>query len=193
MRPLEFVIHLLLTIYLLVPPPRPLIIRILPAGTLLISLIHFGIEGYRWQMLPIYALTLILTATAFFSVDVRPLASYLTLILLAISTAIPILLPVPTILTPSGPYQVGTRIYELTDPARKEIYSGKDESRRFMIQIWYPSEIEAGDQRAPWMSKAEIFAPAIAGQIGMPSFFLNHLALVKIPAYKESNVAPSDQ
>ena len=193
MRPIEFVIPLLVAVYLLVPGPCSFIIRILPTSALLLILIHFFVEGYRWQMLPIYALTLILTATTFFSLDVKPPASYMTLILLAISTAIPILLPVPSIPTPSGPYQVGTRIYELTDPARKEIYSGKDESRRFMIQIWYPSEIEAGDQRAPWMSQAEIFAPAIAGQIGMPSFFLNHLALVKIPAYIESKVARSDQ
>ena len=193
MRPLEFVIPLLLAIYLLVPPPRPFIIRIFPAGALFLTLIHFVIEGYRWQMVPIYALALILTATTFFSVDVKPLASYLTLILLAISTAIPILLPVPAIPTPSGPYPVGTRIYELTDPARKELYSGKDEPRRFMIQIWYPAEIDPADQRASWMSNAETFAPAIAGQIGMPSFFLDHLALVKIPAYKESKVALSDQ
>jgi len=191
MRPLEFVIPLILAIYLLVPPPRPFIIRILPTGALLLTLIHFVIEGYRWQMLPIYALTLILTATTFFSVDGKPLASYLTFILLAISTAIPILLPVPSIPTPSGPYQVGTRIYELTDSARKEIYSGKDEARRFMIQIWYPSEIDPGDERAPWMANAKIFAPAIATQIDMPSFFLDHLALVRIPAYKESIVEPS--
>jgi len=100
MRPLEFVIPLLLAIYLLMPPPRPFIIRILPTGALLLTLIHFVIEGYRWQMLPTYALTLILTATTFFSVDGKPLASYLTVILLAISTAIPILLPVPSIPTP---------------------------------------------------------------------------------------------
>jgi hypothetical protein len=43
------------------------------------------------------------------------------------------------------------------------------------------------------MAKAKIFAPAIATQIGMPSFFLDHLALVKIPAYRESTVASSDQ
>ncbi|MDQ3005338.1 MAG: hypothetical protein M3R47_08140 [Chloroflexota bacterium] len=193
MRPLELVISLLLAVYLLVPSPRPFLIRILPVGALLLTLIHLGIEGYRWQMIPIYALTLILTAITFFSLDVKPLASYLTLVLLALSTAIPILLPVPLIPAPSGPYQVGTRIYELTDPARREIYSGKDEARRFMIQVWYPSEIDPGDQRAPWMSQAEIFAPAIATQIHMPSFFLDHLALVKIPAYKESKVALSDQ
>ena len=193
MRPLELVIPLLLAIYLLRPAPRPLIIRMLPIGALVLTLIHFFIEGYRWQMIPIYALALLLTAITLFSLDAKPLASYLTLILLAISTALPILLPVPSIPTPSGPYDVGTRIYELTDLARKEIYSGKDEPRRFLIQIWYPSEISSSDQRAPWMAKAKIFTPAIAGQIGMPSFFLDHLALARIPAYKESKVAISDQ
>lgn len=149
MRPLEFVIPLLLAIYLLVTPPRPFIIRILPTGALFLTIIHFVTEGYRWQMIPIYALTLILTATTFFSLDVKPPASYLTLILLAILTVIPILLPVPSIPAPSGPHQVGTRIYELTDPARKEIYSGEDESRRFMIQVWYPSEVNPSGERAP--------------------------------------------
>ncbi len=193
MRALEFVIPLLLAIYLLLPPPRLFIIRILPAGALLLTLIHFVIEGYRWQMLPVYALTLILTATTFFSADIKPIASYLTFILLAISTAIPILLPVPTIPTPGGPHQVGTRLYELTDSTRNEIYSGKAEARRFMIQVWYPSEVSPSDERAPWMANAKIFAPAIATQIDMPSFFLDHLALVQIPAYRESKVERSAQ
>ena len=84
MRPLEFVIPLLLAIYLLLPPPRPFIIRTLPTGALLLTLIHFVIEGFRWQMLPIYALSLIMTATTFFSADIKPIASYLTFFLLAI-------------------------------------------------------------------------------------------------------------
>ena len=193
MRPLEFGIPILLTIYLLFPHPRPLIVRILPAGALLLTLIHFSIEGYRWQMIPVYLLTLVLVLLSLnTSRDIKPIASYLTCILVAVSIALPILLPVPSIPAPSGPYQVGTRIYELTDPARKEIYSGKDEPRRFMIQVWYPSEVNSSDQRATWMANAEIFAPAIATYIDMPSFFLDHLALVKMPAYKESKVAPSN-
>ena len=73
MRPLELVIPLLLAIYLIVPTPRPLIIRMLPISALVLTLIHFFIEGYRWQMIPIYALALILTAITFFSLDVKPL------------------------------------------------------------------------------------------------------------------------
>jgi dienelactone hydrolase len=43
------------------------------------------------------------------------------------------------------------------------------------------------------MSDAEIFAPAIASYIRMPPFFLDHLALVKMPAYREPAVAPTDE
>jgi pimeloyl-ACP methyl ester carboxylesterase len=40
------------------------------------------------------------------------------------------------------------------------------------------------------MANAAIFAPAIATSIDMPPFFLDHLKLVKMPAYKESKIAP---
>jgi hypothetical protein len=200
MRPFETGIPLLLACNLLFPHPRPTIIRLIPALAVLVILLHFSIEGYRWQMIPLYGMTLFLALINMHGAwDIKPLASYLTLrlaqggalIVLTVSTALPILLPVPSIPTPSGPYQVGTRIYELNDASRKEIYSGRDEVRRFMIQIWYPAEVNPSNQRAPWMANAQIFAPTIASYIQMPSFFLDHLALVKMPAYKESKVAPS--
>ena len=201
MRPLEFGIPLLLVIHLLFPRPRPFIIRVLPAGALILTVIHFVTEGYRWQMIPIYVLTLALALVSINKTwNVKPPASYLTprlaqggaLVLLAVSMAIPILLPVPFIPVPSGSYQVGTRIYELTDAERQEIYSGKEEARRFMIQVWYPSESNSSEDRAAWMADAEIFAPAIATHIDMPSFFLDHLGLVKLPAYHESEIAASN-
>ncbi|MFN8382615.1 MAG: hypothetical protein U0V02_11775 [Anaerolineales bacterium] len=196
MRPLEILISVLLVAYLIWPHPRPFIIRLAPALALVFTLLHFGLEGYRWQMVPLYVLTTLLTISSLSKIsgtaDWKPLASYLTLILLALSTAVPYLLPVPKIPTPSGPYQIGTAIYEMTDSSRQEIYSGKDEARRFMIQIWYPAEVKSSDVRAPWMSNAAIYAPAIATYIGLPSFFLDHLALVEIPAYKDAQVTTSD-
>jgi platelet-activating factor acetylhydrolase isoform II len=196
MRPLEITVPSLLGIYLIWSHPRPLVIRFIPTLVLILLAIHFFIEGYRWQMIPIYVLTVILLISSLLKIqsptDWKPLASYLTLVLLLLSTALPILLPVPIIPAPSGPYIVGTRIYELTDTSRKEQYSGKDEARRFMIQVWYPSEPSTSDQRAPWMEHAYIVAPAIATYIRMPSFFLDHLALVKVPAYKDSKVAQTN-
>ena len=193
MRLLEITLPVLLAIYLIWPHPRPLFIRFAPTLALVFTLIHFGIEGYRWQMIPLYVLTLLLTIISLTkinsAVDWKPIASYLTLILLALSTAVPTLLPIPKIPTPSGPYQIGTSIYEMTDSSRQEIYSGKDEPRRFMVQIWYPAKVKDTDIRAQWMSNAEIYAPAIATYIDLPSYFLNHLALVEIPAYENAQVA----
>ena len=201
MRPLEIIIPVVLSVYLLWPHPRPFAIRLLPAFALVLSLIHFATEGYRWQMIPIYGLTAILGLSALINgamapqspTDWKPIASSLTFVLLLLSTALPILLPVPVIPVPTGRYQVGTRLYELTDESRREIYSGQDEARRFMIQVWYPSDANASNKKAPWMANAEIYVPAIATYIDMPVFFLDHLALVKVPAYKESEVVKTDK
>lgn len=197
MRPLEISIPSLLAIYLLWVHPRPLSIRLLPAFALILTLTHFWLEGYRWQMIPIYALTAILGISALIKiqsqVDWRTGTSILTFILLLALEALPALLPVPAISMPGGPYPVGTRIYELTDLSRAEIYSGRDEARRFMIQIWYPSESSSSNEQAPWMEHAEIVAPAIATYIDFPSFFLDHLALVKVPAQVDSQVAKTGQ
>lgn len=197
MRPFEMIIPVLLTVYLLWRHPRPFAIRFLPAVALLVTLLHFGVEGYRWQMTPIYVLTAFLGLSALSRIkspaDWKPFASILTFILLAVSTALPILLPVPAIPAPDGPYQVGTTIYELVDSSRKELYSGKDEARRFQIQVWYPSEPGPDDEQAQWMNHADVFSRSISADIlELPSFFLDHLALVKIPAYKNSKVAEKD-
>jgi predicted dienelactone hydrolase len=196
MRPLEIFIPSLLAIYLLWPHPRPFAIRSIPVLALAFTFIHFVIEGYRWQMLPLYVLAGILGLSALIKIptlaDWKRLASYFTFGLLLLSTALPVLLPVPKIPAPTGPYQVGTRIYELMDESRRELYSGKDEARRFTIQVWYPSESGTSTDQARWMDKAEIYAPAVSRELEMPAFFLDHLALVKIPAYKNAKVAKSD-
>jgi predicted dienelactone hydrolase len=197
MRLLEITIPILLVVYLLWRHPRPLVVRLLPALGLIVTLIHFAFEGNRWQMIPLYMLTPLLAISSLTKItgksDWKPPASTLTVILVALATVLPALLPVPHIPIPSGPYQIGTSILELTDESRAEIYSGKDEPRRFMVQIWYPADAKADDERAPWMTNAKIYAPAIATYIDLPSYFLDHLALVEIPAYKDAAVAVADE
>ena len=197
MRLLEILIPILLAVYLIWKHPRPVWVRLLPAITLLISLAHFAIEGYRWQMVPLYTLTALLGISSLIKLygqtDWKPVASILTLVLVAVSTALPVLLPLPRIPTPSGEFGVGTFSYEMIDESRQEIYSGKDEARRYMIQIWYPADVKPTDKRAPWMENAEIFAPAIATYIDLPFFFLDHLTLTDIPAYTNADVAVSEK
>jgi len=197
MRLLEILIPALLIAYLAWRHPRPMWVRLLPAVTLIVTLLHFAIEGYRWQMIPLYSLALILAVISLLKIltDVnwKPFASILTMGLVAIATALPVLLPIPRIPTPSGEYQIGTQIFELVDESRLELYSGKDEARRFMIQVWYPANVKPTDEQAPWMENAKIFAPAIATYIDLPSYFLDHLTLTKIPAYKNADVASTNE
>ena len=147
MRPLEIIIPCLLAIYLLWPliGLRPIAVTALPALALVLILLHILIEGARWQMVPIYVLAAVLFLTGFPAlIHAGPVNQAVTrgwplagliLLLLAVSTLVPALLPVPTLLAPTGPYVVGTRTFVLTDPGRKEIYSGKDEARKFMLEV----------------------------------------------------------
>ncbi len=197
MRPLEIAIPLLLAFYLPWPRPRPFIIRLAPALALILTLVHFYLEGYRWQMIPLYALTLLLAISCLMKItsqsDWPAAASYVTLILLLLSTALPILLPVPSVPAPRGPLQVGTTIFELTDESRRELYSGKDEARRFMVQVWYPAEPLPENKTADWMSHSDIYGPAISTFLHLPSFFLDHLALAKTPAYLNAPFANTSE
>ncbi|GAB4424158.1 MAG: carboxylic ester hydrolase [Anaerolineales bacterium] len=208
MRTLEILIPILLTIYVLFPlitgKSRPRPVTSLPLLAMLLGLLHLLFEGYRWQMIPLYTLTGTLTFTAiptllkntnsaFKRLSWTGVLHILTLILLAVSTALPALLPVPIISTPGGNYQVGTQIFTLTDTSRTELYSGQEEPRRFMIQVWYPANPSTQDSLAPWMKDARIFARAIATYLELPAFFLDHLELVKTPAYLNAELDPGNK
>ncbi len=71
MRPLEIVISILLAGFLLWPHPQPLIVQLAPAAALITILVHFTLEGYRWQMIPLYVLALILTRAFHFYIGCK--------------------------------------------------------------------------------------------------------------------------
>lgn len=192
MRPLEILLALLLFAYLVTTFFKPRAWIAYAAAFL--AMVQVFVEGYRWQMIPLYGLTL-----AFFFIGILRRKKWaiavpiLTLILLTISVALPVLLPIPSVRAATGSYPVGMTFLTLTDPARQEIYSGKEEPRRFQVQVWYPANPQPGDKHAPWMDHADVFGPALSRFFRMPSFFLDHLALVKTPAYQEAQVLGSGE
>jgi predicted dienelactone hydrolase len=200
MRPLEILLAILLGLYLLAPLfLRTPIIKYIPLLALVVSIVQIEAEGYRWQMIPIYLLTAIcalLNLRTFFRTDPAPalprrsrlttsFLAVLLLIVVALATALPALLPVPRIAKPSGRFPVGTRTYVLTDASRKELYSGRDEPRKFMVQVWYPAAPGPDAVHAPWVQNADRFAPAISRFLKLPDFFLDHLTLSVSPAYQD--------
>ncbi|MGD9091482.1 MAG: hypothetical protein PVF74_01435, partial [Anaerolineales bacterium] len=202
MRPLEIVIPLLLFVYLLWPlvngKARPILINAIPPVILLITVLHFFIEGYRWQMIPIYIIVGIVNLTWLISLG-RPnqvsyqrvsLQSIIILggsLVLVVAIALPALLPVPEPLPPTGPYQIGTKTIVLVDETRRELYSDNpNEPRKFIIQLWYPAEPEVSAQLAPWMPSPDIVAAGITSQLDLPNFFLDHLTLAQANAFQDA-------
>lgn len=169
-------------------------------GTLILIACHLILEGYRWQMLPGYALTLLLLAINWFSsrsnrqIKWSRWWSLLSAVLIGTlylgSILLPTLLPVPRITPPSGPYAVGTRTWHWIDETRIDPYAPTaGESREIMVQAWYPINPEDQDKRSPWMAAAEIVAPAVAEWIDLPPFFLDHLVYVTTQATLDAPIA----
>ncbi|MEI8092586.1 MAG: hypothetical protein WCG80_00070 [Spirochaetales bacterium] len=194
MRALELLIPIVLALFLVWPKPRPLVVRWLPPASLLLLGLHLVWEGYRWEMLGLYGLAAVLALWAVAGLALKRETGWKTgiplLLVLVVATAVPILVPVPVLPQPGGTLAVGTRTFELVDTSRKEVWSGKDEPRRFLIRAWYPALPTSGDKRAPWMEGAEVYAPALAAYMGLPSFALDHLALARTTAFAIAKLAP---
>ena len=94
-----------------------------------VCLMHLGLEGYRWQMVLVYALVLGLVV---FSLNrlrnrvgrgkTKTRWVILGLCLLMIGTAVPILVPVPETHEPSGPYGIGTLTVMLVPVSEVEYF-----------------------------------------------------------------------
>jgi hypothetical protein len=205
MRPLECLIAALLAIRIVgaaIPGLyRARALHFLPLAAAALIPVQILIEGYRWQMVPLYLLALLL---AMVSAGVllrrsRPAPEGragaailwvgwgLTLLVFLPALALPVVLSVPRLPAPGGPYAVGTQTVVLTDPERKEVFSDDpSEPRRILYQVWYPAKPQAGNRRAPWMARVEVVGPAIAREMGLPEFFLDHLALSEMNAFLDA-------
>ncbi len=207
MRFLEILILPLTLIALLAAclPPRPSLraLRFLPGVIVVLILVHWIAEGYRWQMAPAYALAFALFliglpgllkkagATARRGIG-TVLAGAFGLLVWLVAAALPTILPVPQLPTPPGPYAVGSIVYDWTDSARPETYTADPNDRReIMVQIWYPAQPASGAKTISFVDHADVALPAFAKYLGLPpfaSFALDHLRLVGTHAYPDAPI-----
>jgi len=160
------------------------------------------VEGYRWQMIPAYALsgllfllwlrqTIVPAGTALGGgLDNRlaaGLAIGLGVLSLAVSIVLPIVLPVFRFPPPTGPYAIGTLTYHWVDAARGEVFTADlNDRRELMVQIWYPAKKDPSAPRAPWLQDADAVAPALARLLfHLPEFSFGDFK------YVTSNAIPS--
>ncbi len=148
-------------------------------------------EGARWQMTPAYAL-----AGMFFLVwllqkvapaQKPPRMSWLNRLIaglvlalgilgMAVSIALPTILPVFHFPHPTGPYAIGTLTYHWVDANRPEVFTADpNDHRELMVQVWYPANADPSSPRAPWVQDADALAADLARFLHVPGFTFGHL------------------
>lgn len=169
--------------------------------------IQWIVEGYRWQILPIHvvAIGLALGDVLWEERRVRGMLRFrrgvLGTIGLAVLLVLPIVLPVPELPTPTGPFAVGTTTFELVDPERPDPYPVPDPDaeeapaeqpahppRRIMVQVWYPADVPDDARPVPWNPDWDVVGPAMSRRLGFPWFFLDHVADLPSHSYADAPI-----
>lgn len=154
-------------------------------ATLALMGLMAGVEGVRWQLVPAHALAAVCFVLVVlprsegrraWSWPLRALGAVAAVLALAVAVGLPVALPVPGFERPAGPLRVGTVTLEVEDPAREDPWA-LGRPHRLMVQAWYPADASADRTgSAPYLPQVARTGPALARKLGLPSFFLNHLA-----------------
>ena len=173
---------------------------------------HLALEGPRWSMGPIYlavvvALVLlpwerphakaVLARVGANRRRRRPRPWGRALLWSAAwlpAAALPILLPVPVLPAPTGPWGVGTVSFALALPDVRLPDASVETGRLSMARLWYPVAFDAPTTvDAPWVERADVVLPAMAARGGLPAFTFDHLALIRTHTAWSAELAPAPE
>ena len=158
-----------------------------------IIMLHFIFEGYRWQMIPTYLITLVLVwclykEYSFFNGGwIKKIISSLTFsTLLLLAWSLPYILPVFSLPTPTGKYKIGSDYMHLKTDREEEITENTDDKRELMIKVWYPANIK-NEEKESYLNDGDRIG--FAKKYGLPKSTFNYLNYVETHTYKLPKVA----
>jgi dienelactone hydrolase len=198
MRLIEII--LLLTVTLLPFLSRKITTMIRPRYLLIflgaILVLHLALEGYRWQMIPAYLLTIITGWRMMVTDASRPsrisffrIVGFLAIFLLIIlAWMLPSILPVFTLPEPRGSYAVGSELIYVQTDNDEVITEDPSDKRELLYKIWYPSDTDVSSMKGEKYVDSGSRA-GFATKYGLPSSALNYLDHVKTYVYPDIPVA----
>ncbi|APZ45017.1 hypothetical protein BW723_01345 [Polaribacter reichenbachii] len=153
---------------------------------------HLIFEGFRWQMIPIYILLLIVTIYSYKELSLLKGKWFLKtikiiglLFLLIIGFILPNVLPVFDLPKTTGNYKVGSQ-YILLKTDRDEIITENiDDKRELMIKVWYPANIK-NEEKEPYLNDGDRFS--FAAKYGLPNSTFNYLNSVETNTYSSPKI-----
>lgn len=200
MREFELILCIVLAALLFFKRPiLKFLKRNISLSLLLLSLaIHLIIEGYRWQMIPLYFLIIILVLQILrIKENDKPKLNFLRILkyccltlVLALGIILPNALPVFELPTPTGKYSVGTTNILVQTDYDEVITSDPSDKREFMVKVWYPSNSVLGYMEDPYFDKAnrENFSAKYGGGI-LTASSMNYLDYINTHVYQDADIA----
>ena len=212
----EVIVLLFLTIFFLIlfikKEKRPVWFAWLPILILLAVILHFIMDGPRWQMYTPYALAAIIGLRSLigrsrktvrdlsnkkpniFKRAISIIGALLGLAAIALSAFIANIFPIPTQQAPSGQYEVGTRYLHFIDSERKEISTADtSDHRSLLVQVWYPASSTESFERAMVLPESKRYMSKIFKKFGLPPFAASHLESVKSFSFLEAPIISGNQ
>ena len=202
MRPLEILILALSALWFMLPNlTRRRGIR-QGVGLLLAMTVpwQIAIEGYRWQMVPAYALAALIALGTWWEFigppeDFTPpqrgrgVGRALGGLVGVAAIALPVVLPVVSLPEPDGTYPVGTFSLHLVDESRRETYGLRPGGpRELMVQVFYPADPGPEAETGPWIEDLGAVGSSLAAIFDVPSFSFDHLALTDTHTFPDAPV-----
>ncbi|WP_445505888.1 alpha/beta hydrolase [Niallia sp. 03190] len=171
---------------------------------LILLVLQFAVEHFRWQIVPAYVLTFLLLLWSAMQLRshtyrlrhraLKVTAAIFGALYVVITVGLPVLLPVFETAKPSGPYAIGTATYHWIDVKREEKLT-KDpvDKRQLMVQIWYPAETSGDEKIAPYIPDLSGLKMAVQQKYGVPGFFLDYLRNVNTHASIKAKISNAQQ
>jgi len=154
---------------------------IVAGGLLTLFILHWQVEGLRWQMMPLYGAALGLAIGDIIVVErrldwtSRIARGIFGIAGVGLAAILPLVLPVPQLPLPSGPEAIGTVTFDIVDTEREATYGPAPAGpRRLRVQVWYPAETAEVPEPTPWTEDWDVVAPALSTLLGYPGWFLNY-------------------
>jgi predicted dienelactone hydrolase len=184
--------------------------HLLPFLSITLIIFHLLIEGYRWQMVPAYFLSVLLALFTLTNIQRSILSSkqstlidrkwlripgaIASCLLLLIAATFPILFPHLWLPEPSGPYSVGTRNLYLIDTDRPETFTpDPNDHREVCARVWYPAKMPVGGKPVSYVERAKERGRIITRHTPFPSFIFYHLSLVETHSYRDTEILKGQQ
>jgi dienelactone hydrolase len=165
------------------------------------------LDGYRWQMVPVFVLTAGSVFWCVFSLRkprakqpvtslrvVRAAAIGVSFILYIVSFLFPALLPVVDLPGPKGSFSVGRSILVWSDHKRGEEFTPASEDRRKVsVTAWYPADNRGRKRPDSYWDTEGVTGRAYSINAGMGTFWYSHLSKVKTNSHGDMPVSSASE